>query len=100
MEGGIQRAPRRGRLGPRGARVVVTGARSRPRRDVLQAERRAERPRDSFGGGLVGAATRECQEVRRMAAAATVALARSVAREIMLVTEPVCVAESRASQRN
>ena len=35
-----------------------------------------------------------------LAAAATVALARSVVREIMLVTEPVCVAESRASQRN
>ena len=46
-----------------GARV--TDARSRPRRDVLQAERRAERPRDSLGTSLVGAAARERQEVRR-----------------------------------
>ena len=100
MEGGIRRRHDAGNLVPAGRASVVGSARSRPRRDALQAERRAERPRDSFGGGLVGAATRECQEVRRMAAAATVALARSVAREIMLVTEPVCVAESRASQRN
>ena len=53
-----------GDLVPAGRAPVVGSARSRPRRDVLQAQSRPERPSDSFGGGLVGAAARERQEVR------------------------------------
>ena len=53
-----------GNLVPAGRASVIAGARSRPRRDVLQAQSGAERPRYRLGAGLVGAAARERQEVR------------------------------------
>ena len=52
MEGGIRRRHDAGNLVPAGRASVVGSARSRPRRDVFQAQSRAERPRDRLGGGL------------------------------------------------